>query len=87
MSASYEAVAKRAADRCEYCHVPEAIFTLRFEVDHICTDQPGRRRNTAQSRPCLSGLQPLEIQCNLWSRLIDCPNNTFAKNDVKRVIV
>jgi hypothetical protein len=31
----YAAVAERAGHRCEYCHAPEAIFNLPFEVEHI----------------------------------------------------
>ena len=31
----YTLVAKRAKHRCEYCHAPEIIFNLAFEVDHI----------------------------------------------------
>ena len=28
-------VAERAGHRCHYCHAPEAIFNLPFEVEHI----------------------------------------------------
>ncbi|MBI1831210.1 MAG: HNH endonuclease, partial [Planctomycetes bacterium] len=28
-------VAMRAEHRCEYCHAPEVIFNLEFEVEHI----------------------------------------------------
>jgi hypothetical protein len=28
-------VAERAGHRCEYCHAPEVIFNVPFEVDHI----------------------------------------------------
>jgi hypothetical protein len=31
----YADVARRARHRCEYCHAPEAVFNLEFEVDHI----------------------------------------------------
>ena len=34
MSPHYIAVSHRAAHRCEYCHAPEAIFNLSFEVEH-----------------------------------------------------
>jgi hypothetical protein len=35
MNRFYPEVASRAGHRCEYCHAPEAIFNLSFEVDHI----------------------------------------------------
>ena len=35
MSSFYRRVAERAGHRCEYCRAPEAIFNLRFEVEHI----------------------------------------------------
>lgn len=31
----YDAVAKRAFHRCEYCHAPESFFNHRFDVEHI----------------------------------------------------
>ena len=35
MNPNYPPVAERAGHRCEYCHAPEAIFNVPFEVDHI----------------------------------------------------
>jgi hypothetical protein len=35
MNPHYPLVAERAAHRCEYCHAPEAIFNVPFEVEHI----------------------------------------------------
>ncbi|MCC6606296.1 MAG: HNH endonuclease [Anaerolineae bacterium] len=35
MNPYYPLVAERAAHRCEYCHAPELIFNVPFEVDHI----------------------------------------------------
>ena len=35
MNPHYEVVALRAAHRCEYCHAPEAVFNVPFEVEHI----------------------------------------------------
>ncbi len=35
MNPNYAFVAKRAGHICEYCHAPEAVFNLRFEVEHI----------------------------------------------------
>jgi hypothetical protein len=32
---NYPFVAQRAGHRCEYCHAPEVIFNVTFEVDHI----------------------------------------------------
>ena len=35
MNPNYSIVAGRAKHICEYCHAPEAVFNLRFEVEHI----------------------------------------------------
>jgi hypothetical protein len=35
MNPLYPPVATRAGHRCEYCHAPEAIFNVPFEVEHI----------------------------------------------------
>jgi hypothetical protein len=35
MNPRYILVAARAEHRCEYCHAPECIFNLPFEIEHI----------------------------------------------------
>ncbi|GAA6621784.1 HNH endonuclease [Scytonema sp. NUACC26] len=35
MNPKYTLVSKRAGHRCEYCHAPELVFNLPFEVEHI----------------------------------------------------
>jgi HNH endonuclease len=35
MNPAYPGVAWRANHRCEYCHAPEAMFNVEFEVEHI----------------------------------------------------
>ena len=35
MNSAYPHVADRANHRCEYCHAPEAMFNVEFEVEHI----------------------------------------------------
>lgn len=46
MNPHYPLVAERAEHRYEYCHAPEIIFNVPFEVDHILplarggTDEP-----------------------------------------------
>jgi hypothetical protein len=35
MNPHYPLVAERAGHRCEYCHAPEVIFNVPFEVEHI----------------------------------------------------
>lgn len=35
MNPNYAFAAKRAGHICEYCHAPEAVFNLQFEVEHI----------------------------------------------------
>lgn len=59
MSSFYTLVAERAAHRCEYCHAPEVVFTLRFELDHIVPISLGG----------LDTLDNLALSCracNLW---------------------
>ncbi len=34
-------VRQRALSRCEYCHVPAALYPLPFHVDHIIARQHG----------------------------------------------
>jgi hypothetical protein len=34
-------VRQRARDRCEYCHLPAALYPLPFHVDHIVARQHG----------------------------------------------
>lgn len=35
MNPAYPTVAARALHRCEYCHAPELVSNLEFEVEHI----------------------------------------------------
>lgn len=35
MNPNYPIVAERAGHQCEYCHAPEIVFNLAFEVEHI----------------------------------------------------
>ncbi len=35
MNLNYPFVAQRARHQCEYCHAPEVIFNVAFEVEHI----------------------------------------------------
>ena len=41
MNLHYPLVARRAAHRCEYCHAPEVVFNLPFEVEHIQPQSQG----------------------------------------------
>ena len=36
-----ETVRRRAGFRCEYCHLPEAIAELPFQLDHVIAGQHG----------------------------------------------
>jgi hypothetical protein len=38
---NYPFVAARAKHICEYCHAPEAVFNLPFEVEHIIPSAHG----------------------------------------------
>lgn len=41
MNPAYPNVAERANHRCEYCHAPEAMFNVEFEVEHIAPRSRG----------------------------------------------
>jgi hypothetical protein len=34
-------IQKRAGFRCEYCHLPESVAELRFQVDHVVAEKHG----------------------------------------------
>lgn len=34
-------VRRRAKDRCEYCQLPQALSSTRFQIDHIIAEQHG----------------------------------------------
>ena len=62
-------VQQRASFRCEYCHFPERFAELRFQLDHIRTEQHGGRtalenlawsclRCNKHKGPNLSGVDP-----------------------------
>ena len=53
MNRYYAGVAERAGHRCEYCHVPEAIFNLPFEVELIVpTSRDGPDDESNQALAC-----------------------------------
>lgn len=59
MNPHYPLVAERAAHRCEYCHAPEVVFNVPFEVDHIIPPGKGGQDDPANlALACRS--------CNLW---------------------
>lgn len=41
MNPNYPLVSARARHVCEYCHAPEVIFNLPFEVEHIIPQASG----------------------------------------------
>lgn len=41
MNPHYEIVAARARHLCEYCHAPEVVFNLPFEVEHVTPQARG----------------------------------------------
>jgi 5-methylcytosine-specific restriction endonuclease McrA len=62
-------VRRRAGGRCEYCHFPEAHYTVPFHIEHIISRQhrgPTAGENLAlacmrcnlQKGPNLAGLDP-----------------------------
>ena len=36
-------VRDRARNRCEYCHLPQSVIPLPFQIDHIIAEQHGGR--------------------------------------------
>lgn len=59
MNPNYPDVAERASHRCEYCHAPEVIFNVPFEVDHIIP-------LSKNGEDDLSNLALSCRSCNLW---------------------
>lgn len=55
MNPNYPIVAQRARHRCEYCHAPEVIFNVAFEVEHIIPISKGG----------LDELQNLALACRI----------------------
>jgi hypothetical protein len=41
MNPNYPFVSARARHACEYCHAPEAVFNLPFEVEHVMPQARG----------------------------------------------
>lgn len=41
MNPHYEIVSARARHACEYCHAPEVVFNLPFEVEHVAPQSRG----------------------------------------------
>ena len=55
MNPNYPVVAERGRHQCEYCHAPEVIFNVAFEVKHIIPT----------SRGGLDELQNLALACRI----------------------
>lgn len=45
-------VRQRAAERCEYCHMPSAYYRVPFQIEHIIAEQHGG--NTAPGNLALA---------------------------------
>ena len=59
MNPNYPFVAARAKHICEYCHAPEAVFNLSFEIEHIIPSAlGGKNRESNLALSCRS--------CNLY---------------------
>ena len=59
MNPHYTQVALRAGHRCEYCHVPEAVFNLPLEVEHIVPVARGSEDTAAKLGASMPRLQSL----------------------------
>ena len=92
MNPNYAIVASRAGHICEYCHAPEAVFNLPFEVEHIkplSQDGDDSENNLALScRSCnlyksdaISGFdEESQNQTRLFNPRLDVWNEHFAIN-------
>jgi hypothetical protein len=71
----YDAVARRARHRCEYCLAPEALFNTSFELDHIV---PRHRGGS-------TALDNLALACRLCNA---CKGTaTHARDPLTRTLV
>ena len=83
-----ETVRRRAGQRCEYCHLPEAIAELPFQFDHVIAEQHGGvaiEDNLALScvrcnrykGPNLSGIDP---ESGKLTRLFNPRSDAWSKH-------
>ncbi|HEX8491656.1 MAG TPA: HNH endonuclease signature motif containing protein [Pyrinomonadaceae bacterium] len=75
MNPHYPLVSARARHACEYCHAPEMVFNLPFEVEHITPQSLGgetREDNLALS--CRS--------CNLYKSDYVSATDELTQSDV-----
>ena len=94
MNTYYAGVAERAGHRCEYCHAPEAIFNLPFEVEHIVPtsrDGPDDESNQALAcRACNQAAshrqqqQPRDGRSEVGSIVLTWPRNSGKENRYNR---
>lgn len=75
MSPRHSQVADRAAHRCEYGRVPEAIFNFPFEVEHILP--PGRGGSNDESNLALS-CRCCNVFKSDWLEAVDTPTGLAA---------
>ncbi len=92
MNPYYPFVAQRAKHKCEYCHAPEVIFNVAFEVDHIIpiSKKGGDEENNLSlcCRICnlrkldyIEGIDPLtKEKVRLFHPRIDLWNDHFTFN-------
>ena len=90
MNPNYPLVAQRARHQCEYCHAPEVIFNVAFEVEHINPTSKGGLDNLENlalaCRVCnlrkldyVDGFDPInQQQVRLFNPRTDVWNEHFA---------
>jgi hypothetical protein len=90
--ATEQTVRQRAADRCEYCRLPQSFSKLKFTIDHVRAKQHGgsdELENLALScgycnrhkGPNIAGIDPLSGQVTqLFNPRIDAWVEHFAWN-------
>ncbi len=76
MNPKYVLVASRARHICEYCHAPEAVFNLPFEVEHIVPlSQRGERSEKNLALSCRS--------CNLYKSVLVSAFDEISEQKVR----
>jgi hypothetical protein len=64
---------RRAQDACEYCHMPQALDELTFEIDHVIAESHGGK----------TAAHNLALSCSIAiaSKGQICPGSILAPGD------
>lgn len=76
MNPNHPLVSARAGYLCEYCHAPEAVFNLSFEVEHILPKSAGGTDD--EDNPALSCRS-----CNLYKSAFTSAFDELTATEVR----